>query len=107
MTQNRAPSAWLVAILDQALFVEDWVRIYIASNDVLLVLSRSPSEVGSKIPGSHLEEGFKIFHLLPNMGTFLCFSRHHGCVFCVSFCPDSSDSKRCLLLPPFIFICFC
>ena len=28
-------------------FVEDWVRIYIASNDVLLVLPRSPSEVGS------------------------------------------------------------
>ena len=83
MTQNRTPSAWLVAILDQALFVEDWVQIYIASNDVLLVLPRLPSEVGSQILGSHLEEGFKIFRLLPNMGTFLCFSRHHGCVFCL------------------------
>ena len=27
MTQNRSPSASLVAILDQALFVEDLVRI--------------------------------------------------------------------------------
>ena len=46
MTQNRSPSAWLVAILDQTLFLEDWVRIYNASNDGFLVLLRGPSEVG-------------------------------------------------------------
>ena len=49
--QNDSKSlaiASLVAILDQVLFLEDWVWIYNASDDVFLVLPRGPSEVGSK-----------------------------------------------------------
>ena len=46
MTQNRSPSASLVAILDQALFVEDWVLKRIKWR--FSVLPRRPSEVGSK-----------------------------------------------------------
>lgn len=42
-----------------------------------------------------------------NMGRYLCFSRHHGFVILAAFCPNTSDSKKCLLLPSFIFVCFC
>ena len=52
----------------------------------------SPSSEGllrleTKYRGSHLEEGIKTFRLVPNLGWFLCFSRHHSCVFCVAFVP--------------------
>ena len=49
--------------------------------------SEGPLRLEGKYREAILEEGSKTFRLLPNMGRFLCFSRHHGFFFQPLFVP--------------------
>ena len=85
MTQNRSPSAWPY-----------WTRHFSQKTGYEFItrqmtgfqsFSEGPLRLEGKYREAILEEGSKTFRLLPNMGRFLCFSRHHGFFFQPLFVP--------------------